>query len=52
MQFESVLERIITDKLFDGVDAYMVFYFVAITAVFARRRANPAHDCRKRVGIR
>ena len=51
MQFQTVLKPVITDKLFYRIYTDMVLDFVAVTTVFTRRRADPAHDGRERIGI-
>jgi len=51
MQFQAMFQAIVTNKLLNRVDADMIFDFVAVTTIFTRCRADPAHDGRKWIGI-
>ncbi len=50
-QFQSVLEGVMADEVFDRVDADEVVDLVAIAAVLARRRADEPHEHGKRIGF-
>ena len=51
MQFQPVFQAIVTNKLFNRIDADILLDLVAVTTVFTRGRADSAHDGRKRIGI-
>ena len=50
-QFQPVLKGVVADEVLDGIDADVVFHLVAVTAIFARRGADAAHDGGEGVGL-
>jgi hypothetical protein len=48
---QLVLDGIVAQEVFHRVDANKVFHLVAVAARLTRRRADPAHHRRKRVGL-
>jgi hypothetical protein len=51
MQLQLMFQGIVADELFDRIDADVILDLVAVAAVFTGRRADPAHNGRKGIGI-
>ena len=51
VQLQPVFQTVIADKLFNCIDTDMIFDLVAVAAVFAGCRTDPAHDGGEWIGI-
>ncbi len=47
----SLFDGVVADVLLDRVDADEIFHLVAVAAVLARRRTDPAHHGREGIGV-
>ena len=51
MKFQLMFQAIITNKLFNRINANVVLDLVAVATVLTGCRADSSHDGRKRIGL-